>query len=89
MSKLQQQCDQFNARHKVGDTVAYWSGPREGKPREGVIRFGAQIMGGHSAVVYIEGKGAISLSHVEGDLKRANATSAPPLKAHPVKSEEA
>lgn len=64
---MQKQCDDFNARYSVGDKIKFWTGPREGNPtHEGVIRFPAEIMGGHSPVVYVEGKGSIALSHFGG-----------------------
>lgn len=66
IKKLEADCDRFNASHKPGDTIRFWSGVIEGQPREGVIRFGACIMGGHTAVVYVVGVGSIALSHVEG-----------------------
>lgn len=64
---MQKQCDEFNARYKVGDNIKFWTGPREGNPtHEGKIRFPASIMGGHTPVVYVEGKGGIALSHFGG-----------------------
>jgi len=65
--QMQIAVDRFNAKHAVGDTVRFWTGPREGAPKEGRIRFEAQVMGGHTAVVYVEGVGSIALSHVEGN----------------------
>lgn len=59
-------CDRFNEAHATGETIRFWSGPRKGAPREGTIRYGACVMGGHTPVIYVVGVGAIALSHVEG-----------------------
>jgi len=64
MSRLQEACDRFNEHFKVGDEVLYWSGPKEGDGKRGVVSYPAQVMGGHSPVVYIKGKGAILLTHI-------------------------
>ena len=67
LKSMQKQCDDFNDRYQVGQSVTFWTGPREGNPtHEGPIRFAAEIMGGHTPVVWIEGKGSIALSHVAG-----------------------
>jgi len=59
--------DAFNAAHPVGTTVNYWRGVREGKPSgTGPTRSDAQLLSGHTAVVWIEGtSGCIALTHVE------------------------
>lgn len=67
LEHMQQQCADFNSRYAVGDAIKFWTGPREGNPtHEGSIRFAADVMGGHTPVVWVEGKGAIALSHVGG-----------------------
>lgn len=64
---MQKQCDDFNARYAVGDRIKFWAGLRAGNPtHEGVIRFPAEIMGGHTPVVYVEDMGSIALSHFGG-----------------------
>ena len=65
-ASMARQFEAFNARHAVGDTIHVWSGPREGKPVAVKIAHPAQIMGGHTAVVYVTGerRGSIALSHV-------------------------
>lgn len=63
--QMQAQCDAFNKRHAVGDTIHVWTGPREGTPVERTIRAPACILSGHTAVVYVNGGGGcIALSHV-------------------------
>ena len=67
LSSLRRQCHDFNSRYAVGDAIKFWTGPREGNPtHEGTIRFAADVLGGHTPVVWVEGKGAIALSHVGG-----------------------
>lgn len=60
-------CKSFNDAHAIGTLVDYWRGAKEGEPSgRGATYTEAQMMGGHTAVVWIEGcRGAISLSHVE------------------------
>ena len=49
----------------IGDVIHVWTGPREGKPVERTIRFPAQVLSGHTPVVYVEGGGGcIALTHV-------------------------
>jgi hypothetical protein len=63
--KMQAQCNAFNTKNKVGEFVTYWTGVREGEGKVGRIRFQAEVMGGHTPVVYIDGVGSVALSHVE------------------------
>lgn len=60
------QVEAFNAKHSVGDTIHVWSGLREGEPIAVQIAHEAQILGGHTPVVYVTGAryGSIALSHV-------------------------
>ena len=56
----------FNARHPVGARVHYWPGTLRGAPLTSATRSEAYLLGGHTAVVLIEGHaGAVALSHVE------------------------
>lgn len=66
LKPMEEACRRFNEKFKVGDEVKYWSGPREGAPKSGLLRFGAQIMGGHTAVAYISGIGSVALTHIVG-----------------------
>lgn len=67
LQTMQKQCDDFNIRYQVGQSIKFWTGPREGNPtHEGAIRFPAEVMGGHTPVVWVEGKGGIALSYVGG-----------------------
>ncbi|MFY9293299.1 MAG: hypothetical protein WAP03_21760 [Methylorubrum rhodinum] len=65
LQRMQAQCEAFNAKHRVGDTIHVWPGPIEGEPVPVKIRFPAQVLGGHTPVVYVTGgHGCIALSHV-------------------------
>lgn len=49
----------------LGAPVRYWTGTREGPGAAGVTRTGAEVLGGHTAVLWVEGvPGAIALTHV-------------------------
>jgi hypothetical protein len=55
----------FNQRHAVGDVILCWPGLREGKPVPRTILSPANILSGHTAVVYVAGGGGcIALTHV-------------------------
>lgn len=57
--------DAFNATHKVGDTITVFTGHFGENPTEVQIRYPAEIMGGHTPMVYITGgKGSVALTHV-------------------------
>lgn len=68
LAAMQAECDAFNASHSVGDVIMCWTGPREGPPTGRMIKAPAQILSGHTAVVYvIGGGGCIALSHVSSE----------------------
>ena len=59
-------CRDFNGRVPIGTPVRYWTGPRTGPGVESKTRTEAQLLGGHTPVVWVEGCVAcIALSHVE------------------------
>lgn len=63
---MEQQCEAFNARHKIGDEIRVWPGARDGDtvPRI-IVEPGAYVLGGHTAVVQVSrGGGCIALTHV-------------------------
>lgn len=64
LAQMERACANFNASHPVGSTVLFWTGLFEGPGTEGVIQYSAGIMGGHTVVVYIKGKGGVALTHV-------------------------
>ncbi|GAA0971167.1 MULTISPECIES: hypothetical protein [Actinocorallia] len=56
----------WNAAHPIGTPVRYWTGFREGEGAAGTTRTEAQLLGGHTAVVWVTGESScISLTHVE------------------------
>lgn len=63
---LKQQAKDFNRCYPVGTRVRYWRGAREGQGLIGFTRYPAEVLGGHTPVVWICGcSGCIALSHVE------------------------
>ena len=56
----------WNHSFPIGTKVRYWPGAREGRGVESATKTQAEVLGGHTAVVWIEGRGdCIALSHVE------------------------
>lgn len=54
----------FNAAVKVGDTVEYWEVVSMGEPVHYQTESEAEVLGGHTAVVWLKGKrGCVALSH--------------------------
>lgn len=63
--------ERWNNHHLVGTPVRYWPGAREGAGIESITRTPAQMLGGHSAVVWVEGySSCIFLTHVEAITER-------------------
>lgn len=62
-AKLQVACDKFNAAHRVGASVSVKLD--SGEVRETVTNSEAQVMGGHSAVIWLDGiRGCYDLERV-------------------------
>lgn len=58
--------ESWNATYPVGQAVRYSAGFREGATSRGRTRSRATLLGGHTAVVWVEGySGCIALSHVQ------------------------
>lgn len=63
-AQLQKQCDAWNTAHQEGTTVAYEPIRGQGEAHRGKSISEAQVLGGHSAVIWLEGKsGCVSLDH--------------------------
>ena len=64
--EMQDMCRAFNAEHAVGDTITVYTGLIGVNPKEVQIRYEAQILGGHTPVVYVTGAaaGCVALTHV-------------------------
>lgn len=55
----------FNDANPVGTPVRYWTGFMEGEGKTSVTRTPAQLLSGHTAVVWVDGEAScIALSHV-------------------------
>ena len=52
---------------KAGTKVLYWPGWRTGDPKTGVISHDGVYECGGTAVVYIAGRGAVAITHVDID----------------------
>jgi hypothetical protein len=62
--------EEWNARYLVGQPVRYWTGFRDGplaqEPKRSRTRTLAQVLGGHTAVVWMDGESScVALSHVD------------------------
>ena len=58
--------DTWNRDCLIGTRVRYWTGVREGEGKVSTTRSKAEVLGGHTAVVWIEGvAGCVALSHVK------------------------
>lgn len=62
---LQRRVDEWNARHPIGTSVRYW--PLVSEPdnyTDTVTRSVAEVLSGHTAVVWLAGKaGCVALDH--------------------------
>lgn len=65
IAQMQAACDQFNLRYKPGDEITVYTGIVGENPKRAVINHPAQVLYGHTAVVYVRGgaNGSIALSH--------------------------
>ncbi|PSH05165.1 MAG: hypothetical protein CXZ00_03135 [Acidobacteria bacterium] len=62
----EQLAHKWNRRFPIGTRVRYWTGTRDKPGKVSVTKSEAQVLGGHTAVLWVEGEsGCISLSHVE------------------------
>ncbi len=56
----------WNADVRIGARVRYWTGARHGDGRISATRTRAQVLGGHAAVVWVDGEpSCIALTHVD------------------------
>lgn len=63
-AQLQREVDSFNAQFPVGSQVDYYEVVGEGAPQELRTRTPAEVLSGHTAVVWLEGKsGCVCCSH--------------------------
>lgn len=66
-AKQQHLVTQWNALFSVGQAIKYWPGPvGVGVPKVGKTTSPAQMLGGHTAVVWVDcASGCVGLDHVE------------------------
>lgn len=68
IAQLERQCADWNAAHKPGTPVQYREVLGAGKPVQFTTRSEAQVLGGHTAVVWLAGKtGCVVLDHCDPD----------------------
>jgi hypothetical protein len=66
VKKLEAAVAKFNELNPVGTAVRFWPGPKQGEGLTGTISDPATVLGGHTAVAWIDGaRGCIAISHVE------------------------
>lgn len=57
--------EMFNRNNPVGTPVRYWTGAIEGEGKTGKTRSEAQLLGGHTPVVWVDTHAAcVALTHV-------------------------
>jgi hypothetical protein len=62
----QASADQFNAKHAIGTKVRVFPLDRGGPSIETRTRTAAEVLSGHTAVVWVEGRpGCYALTHVD------------------------
>lgn len=65
LKTLQRQCNDWNAKVKVGDLVQYRS-TLDANPQTFVTHTEATILSGHTAVLWLRGRsGCVALDHCE------------------------
>jgi hypothetical protein len=58
--------DAFNRDNMIGTFVRYWTGDREGAGKVSTTRTAAQMLSGHTSVVWVAGEAScIALTHVQ------------------------
>lgn len=63
-AQLQRQVDNWNAKHPVGTLVGFEELVGRGETYRAVTRDEASVFGGHTAVIFLEGKsGFVDLGH--------------------------
>lgn len=64
LAQLEKQCADWNATNEVGTTVSFEEIVGKGETFRGKSSSEAQVLSGHSAVIWLEGKrGCVDLGH--------------------------
>lgn len=75
LAQLEKQCAIWNAAYPIGTTVSFEFIRGEGETYRGKSKTEAQVMGGHTAVIWLEGKsGCLNLDHCTAVAGDDNAT---------------
>lgn len=68
--------ERFNETTPAGSPVLYWPGARIGEGRPSTTRSRAQLLSGHTPVVWVEGhSGCIALTHIDAETTIVRAAS--------------
>lgn len=64
--QMKNECERFNKLNPIGSMVRFWTGRVHDSPGEvaEIVEPGAYIMGSHTAVVQVAGRGCVALTHV-------------------------
>lgn len=66
LARMQAKCERFNQTYKVGDEIVVYFGLKGENPQTVRIRHPAQVLSGHTPVVYVDGgRGCVALTHVK------------------------
>lgn len=66
IAAMEAECAAFNEKHPVGSIVEVAPGTTDGRWLRATVNYPAQVMSGHTPVVYVRdgARGSIALSHV-------------------------
>jgi hypothetical protein len=69
-AQMQAACDRFNARYKPGDTITVYTGLIGESPKSAQVRYPAEILSGHTPIVYVTGTyhGSVALTHTAAEV---------------------
>jgi hypothetical protein len=87
-AQLKKACVAFNLRHQVGDEITVYTGRVGENPKVGKIMFPAEVLSGHTPVVWVEGvRGCVALSHTAATPALKNPPKPPRARERPAKAE--
>ncbi len=66
-AEMSQLCAAFNELYAIGDRIRAYPGAIGGELVDvEIVEPGAHVLGGHTAVVQVSGRGCIALTHIHG-----------------------